>query len=248
MTDTVETTETVYFTYSEDGYYTGNTAAAEQPENSTTTAPEFDPAKWAKWSGKKWAYETKPTSAADLEGVTVPAALAEINGSGYTSHDAEIYALMNRYLDADHVLTTADDVIKFETVPLDTLKTRKLSELSVESEKYQAWNCKDMYITSSLGFAVNSDQCSQNNMQQLINLLPDDVTTTSFKIYDNTFKALTRVDLNTLLQESVQAGLQMYATKFALQAKIAAATSKEELDAIEIKFEMVDFTADKTDE
>lgn len=235
-------TTTVYHLYDTDGYYIGNIAATEQPENSTTTAPEFDPAKWAKWSGKRWTYETKPTSAIDLENITVPAALVEINGTGYTSHDTEVYALMNRYLDADHVLTTADDVIKFETVPLDTLKSRKLSELATESEKYQAWNCKDMYITSSLGFAVNADQCSQNNMQVLIGMMSD-TDTAAFKIYDNSFKQLTRANLETLLKESNANGLALYQQKWELQAAINAAESKDELDKIEIKFVMQDYSA-----
>lgn len=245
-------TEKVYFTYDDDGYFIETVASEKKPDNATLTAPEFDPNKWARFDGKTWQYEVKPDSAKDLEGVSVPDAFSLEIGQestvSYTRHDAELYALMQRYLDANHELTHADGKITFNTIQLDTLKNEKLEELAKLSEKYQAWNCKDMYITSSLGFQVNSDQCSQNNMQQLISLLPDDVTTTSFKIYDNTFKALTRVELKTLLAECIQAGLQLYQTKFALQAAIAKATTYEELDAIEIKFDMVDFTEDKTDE
>lgn len=240
----------IYSLYGADGYYIGNIEADEQPENSTELAPEFDPAYWSRFDGAKWVNELKPTSAEELVGVSVPAALADTNASAdaYTSHEAELFALMNRYLSDDYVLNKTEDTITFGETPLETYKERKLAELNELSAKYQAWNCKEMYITSSLGFQVNSDQCSQNNMQQLISLLPDDVTTTSFKIYDNSFKSLNRVELNTLLQECLQAGLQLYQVKFGFQAKIAAATTKAELDAIEIKFEMVDFTEDKTDE
>lgn len=64
----------------------------------------------------------------------------------------------------------------------------------------------------------------------------------AFKVYDNIFKALNKPQLNTLLSECAQAGLVLYQTKFALQAAINKATTKEELDAIEIKFEMADFS------
>ena len=132
-----------------------------------------------------------------------------------------------------------------EAIPEKTfeeLKAEKLQELSAEASKYQAWNCKEMYITSSLGFAVNSDQCSQNNISVLIGMLPDDTTTADFKVYDNTFKALNKPQLKTLLSECAKAGLALYKTKFALQAAIEKAATQKELDAIEIKFEMEDFS------
>ena len=85
-------------------------------------------------------------------------------------------------------------------------------------------------------------QCNQNNISVLIGMLPDETITTSFKVYDNTFKVLNRPQLKTLLSECAQAGLALYQTKFALQAAINKTATKEELDAIKIKFEKADFS------
>ena len=124
----------------------------------------------------------------------------------------------------------------------EELKQTKLLELSNMSAKYQSWNCDEMYITSSLGMKINADQCSQNNIAVLIELLPTDETTTSFKIYDNTFKVLNKSQLQTLLKECQQNGLALYQQKFAIQAEIAKATTKEELDAIVIDFVNADYS------
>ena len=107
---------------------------------------------------------------------------------------------------------------KLATNTFDELKTEKLSKLHSESSKFQSWNCSDMYIKSSLGVTANADQCSQNNIAVLIKMLPDDEKTISFKLFDNSFKDLNRVELQTLLSECQKNGLAMYQQKFALQS------------------------------
>ncbi len=89
---------------------------------------------------------------------------------------------------------------------------------------------------------MNADQCSQKNMEVLISLLPDDETTTTYKIYDNSFKELTKPQLKVMLSECAQNDVQLYQQKFAYQAKIKACTTIDELNAITIKFEMMDFS------
>ena len=154
------------------------------------------------------------------------------------------YANKNGYLIKE--LEAANDVRRFQICEIAKptfaeLQNAKYETLSSVSSKYQAWNYSDMYVTSSLGFKVNADQCSQNNISVLIGLL-DDESTTSFKLYDNTFKVLNKSQLQTLLKECQQNSLALYQQKFAIQAEIAKATTKEELDAIAFKFSMTDFT------
>src|SRR5574344_1988520 len=100
------------------------------------------------------------------------------------------YANKNGYLIKE--LEAVNDVRCFQICEIAKptfaeLQNAKYETLSSVSSKYQAWNCSDMYVTSSLGFKVNADQCSQNNISILINLL-EDTATTSFKVYDNSFK------------------------------------------------------------
>ena len=154
------------------------------------------------------------------------------------------YANKNGYLIKE--LEAVNDVRRFQICEIAKptfaeLQNAKYETLSSVSSKYQAWGCSDMYVTSSLGFKVNADQCSQNNISVLIGLL-DDKSTTSFKLYDNTFKVLNKSQLQTLLKECQQNGLALYQQKFAIQAEIAKATTKEELDAIVIDFVNADYS------
>lgn len=242
------------YRYDEHGHYMNAETVMEDPLSGGLLIPEdcveFAPdeeklqTSWAKLNAKKtaWTYTTKPTTAAECVGISV-------KHSDQCPWAYEVRDLFEKLCaeDSEHYHVVRDDELTqtVEAIPEKTfeeLKTSKLQALSSESSKYQAWNCKEMYITSSLGFAVNSDQCSQNNISVLIGMLPDDTTTTSFKVYDNTFKALNKPQLKTLLSECAQAGLALYQTKFGLQEAINKATTKEELDAIEIKFEMADFS------
>ena len=239
---------TIYFTYDADKYFSGTVEADAAPENSTTIEPEFKEGYWSKFTGKKWENEKIPETAEDIIGLSVPAPVVYPAEDPATQHQQILRSVIMRILSTteDAKAVVNDDTLTVVKVTdadrLAEAKTAKLQALSAESSKYQAWNCKEMYITSSLGFAVNSDQCSQNNISVLIGMLPDDTTTTSFKVYDNTFKALNKPQLKTLLSECAQAGLALYQTKFGLQEAINKATTKEELDAIEIKFEMADFS------
>ena len=222
------------------------TSAPLMPDDCVIFAPDENKLKtsWAVLNSDhtEWEYQTKPTTAKECIGISVkhedqcPWAY-EVRDlfEKLCAEDSEHYHVVR-----DEELTQTVEAIPEKT--FEELKTAKLQALSSESSKYQAWNCKEMYITSSLGFAVNSDQCSQNNISVLIGMLPDDTTTTNFKVYDNTFKALNKPQLKILLAECEKAGLALYQTKFALQAAINKATTKEELDAIEIKFEMADFS------
>lgn len=125
---------------------------------------------------------------------------------------------------------------------LDDQKAAKAEQVNSAFADLQAYNCSKCFVTSSLGFTVNADACSANNIQSLIDMLPDDTTTTTFKIYDNTFKSLAKPALKTLLLECKQNGLALYQQKFALLSEIQSAVSKKDLDAIGIAFSMADYS------
>lgn len=129
-----------------------------------------------------------------------------------------------------------DDTEKFENA-----KTAKLAELSTYAGQFDQYKCDEMYVTSSIGgYKFNADIRSQTNMQGLIDVLADDATIL-YKDYDNEFRTMTKADLAVLKSECLQNGQYLYQQKWTLQTKINACTSKEELDAIEIKFEMLEF-------
>lgn len=126
---------------------------------------------------------------------------------------------------------------------LDELKSEKLSELTTITSKFdnQLVNT-DMIIKSSLGFSINADLRSQNNLRGLIAIGIEPV---NFVIADNSVKSLTLEQLNVLLSECAQNGQHLYLLKWQYREQIEQAKTVEELNAIEIKFTMHDFSKEE---
>ena len=124
---------------------------------------------------------------------------------------------------------------------LDELKSEKLESLSDYANQFDQYKCDKMYVISSVGgYKFNTDIRSQTNIQGLIDMMTDE--TTLYRDYDNEFRTLTKAELTTLKNECLLNGQHLYQQKWDLQSKINACKSVEELDAIEIKFEMLDFS------
>ena len=96
-----------------------------------------------------------------------------------------------------------------------------------------------MTFKSSLGFTVDGDARSRDNLSGLINIGQEPV---AFRDHDNGDHSLTLDNLRTLLKEAQMNGAMLYQQKWKLQAKIESAKSLKALKAIEIVFKMADFT------
>lgn len=96
-----------------------------------------------------------------------------------------------------------------------------------------------MTFKSSLGFVVDGDARSRDNLSGLINIGVEPV---AFRDHDNGDHSLTLDDLKTLLKEAQMNGAMLYQQKWAMQAKIESAKNLKSLKAIEIVFKMADFT------
>lgn len=152
--------------------------------------------------------------------------------------DAKIHQTTKEIVELDGKYVFADEHT-YEL--LEKAKADKLAELDTVADNYAQYKCPiDMYITSSTGFKVDADVCSQTNMQGLILMLEPEQTC-QYKDFNNEFQTVSREQLETMVGECKQNGLSLYNQKFKFEAQINACTSKEELDAIEIKFEMLEF-------
>ena len=122
---------------------------------------------------------------------------------------------------------------------INELKSEKLAELTAITSKFdnQLVNT-DMIIKSSLGFSINADLRSQNNLRGLIAVGVEPV---NFVTADNSMKSLSIEQLNVLLNECALNGQYLYFQKWEYKAQIENAQTKEELEAIELKFTMKDF-------
>ena len=96
-----------------------------------------------------------------------------------------------------------------------------------------------MTFKSSLGFVVDGDARSRDNLSGLINIGVEPV---AFRDHDNGDHQLSLDDLRTLLKEAQMNGAMLYQQKWQMQAKIESAKSLKSLKAIEIVFKMADFT------
>ena len=99
-----------------------------------------------------------------------------------------------------------------------------------------------MTFKSSLGFTVDGDARSRDNLSGLINIGAEPV---SFRDHDNGDHSLTLNDLRTLLKEAQMNGAMLYQQKWAMQKAIDGAKSLKALKAIDIKFTMADFSKEE---
>ena len=139
----------------------------------------------------------------------------------------------------DYEITDYEKITSKEKT-LEELKSEKLAELTSITSKYdnQLVNT-DMIIKSSLGFTINADLRSQNNLRGLITVGVEPV---NFVTADNSVQSLTLEQLNVLLKESIENGKKLYETKWKYRDMILNSSSTEELNAIEFKFTMSDFS------
>ena len=136
---------------------------------------------------------------------------------------------------------TKEDYDKHFEKTFDELKVEKLSELTEITSKFdnQLVN-NEMVIKSSLGFSINADLRSQNNLRGLIAVGVEPV---NFVTADNSVQSLSIEQLNILLNETIKNGENLYKTKWELRNRILNSSSVEELNSIKFKFVMLDFSA-----
>jgi hypothetical protein len=123
---------------------------------------------------------------------------------------------------------------------LSELKSEKLAELTAITSKFdnQLVN-NDMIIKSSLGYVINADIRSQNNIRGLIDVGIEPV---DFVMADNSTVSLDTNQLKVLLNDCAINMQHIYMQKWDLKDKIEKATTEDELNSIEIKFTMKDFS------
>ena len=135
------------------------------------------------------------------------------------------------------------DLIRLLT-DVEASKTVLLSEVDKQTAKFEDNLNKDMYFTSSLGFKVNGDRRTKDNLQDLVTFF--DLQAVEGKIqyrdYDNHDQSLTKEQLQTLLTEHVVNGQSLYTKKWQLQSEIKAAQDFDSLSQIKIEFPMNDFS------
>lgn len=170
-------------------------------------------------------------------------------GTVKDAHTAESYGWLDNHYDESELtfvpsnkeLTSGVYYLKGYEKPestIEELKVKKLAEISAEAHKYSQYECDDMYLISSVGYKINADHKSQDNIRGLIGL----GATCRFKDYNNEYHPGTTIEqLQTMLTECYVNGAMLYQQKFAYEDMVANAKSREEL-YFDVVFDMADFS------
>ena len=140
---------------------------------------------------------------------------------------------------ADSKDNVAEDGISI-SLTLAEMKGFKAQQVENATEGFDSKR-KDpsMFFKSSLGFNVDGDARSRDNLDGLKAIGIEPVT---FRDHDNIDHSLTLANLELLIKEANMNGAMLYQQKWAMQAKIESAKSLKALKAVEIKFTMADFS------
>ena len=145
-----------------------------------------------------------------------------------------------------HLQTQLKEIdFKKDVLPDDLLQTIKSKRLLELTELGRAYDNElvntDMVINSSLGFKINADLRSQNNLRGLIDFMTD-TETTSYIDYENKAHDLSKSQLEILLKEVVLNGSNLYKQKWNYSKQIKNATnSDDDILLQEFKFTMLNF-------
>ena len=142
---------------------------------------------------------------------------------------------------ADSKDNVSEDGISI-SLTLAEMKGFKLMQVKNATEGFDSKR-KDpsMFFKSSLGFNVDGDARSRDNLSGLINIGVEPV---AFRDHDNVDHSLNLADIETLLREARKNVALLYQQKWQIQEAIRKCGTLDALKAIEIRFTMADFTYD----
>ena len=134
-------------------------------------------------------------------------------------------------------------IVEIPAPSIEELKTAKLTRLD---SAFLQWYETDAVVTSSLGFVADSDSRAMMDVNGLVTTLEaqpvETRATVAFMDANNEPHLLSLEQLKTVQVEIIQNGQSAYQQKWSMRTAIEQATTKEELEAIEIKFSAEDFS------
>ena len=142
---------------------------------------------------------------------------------------------------ADSKDNVSEDGISI-SLTLAEMKGFKLMQVKNATEGFDSKR-KDpsMFFKSSLGFNVDGDARSRENLDGLTFLGSEPV---AFRDHDNVDHSLNLADIETLLREARKNVALLYQQKWQIQEAIRKCETLDALKAIEIRFTMADFAHD----
>jgi hypothetical protein len=204
------------------------------PADSTFTAPlEPKDGNAVCWNGDAWEYKEDHRQKRDKGGMIV-----EDSGTPYWLK-GDTWESPARYMTELGKLPDGALLVKPEK-SLGVLREEKLSALNAAfaSVESGAW------VMSSLGFKADANTTANTNIEGLIKSMSAlGQETVIFCDYDNVYREVTLEGLQTLQLEVIQNGQSLYAQKWVFRNAINVAKDKDALDAVQVEFSMMNFSA-----
>lgn len=118
--------------------------------------------------------------------------------------------------------------------PIETLRAWKSTAIK---NAFLIWRENQATLISSLGFKADANERAMSDVSGLLVAYEDDQNALiTFRDADNEFHELTFAQLKILQKEIIANGNHAYSQKWAFDAQVESATTKDELDAIKVKF------------
>lgn len=241
----------------EDGYFCGFQMVMQMPDGELLLsddvvqldAPAEDPAtapSFYRLSEDKtsWIEEPKPKTVEDC------AAMGAVSHKSQTARCNELRQLYQKLAEGSetHRITRGPDLEWIvEKIPEKTVEEVREDKLRQLDSAFNSWYQDGATMKSSLGFDADSDSRAMQDVNGLVTAAESQATFATDRLIfmdaNNVGHPVTLEQLKTLQLEIIQSGNAAYQEKWKLRDAIAKAATKEELEAIEIAFHPVDFTA-----
>lgn len=122
-----------------------------------------------------------------------------------------------------------------------TLEDKKAGKLEILNNKFKEI-LETAYLLSSLGFYINAGERAKGDVDGIITQMEaENIETKMFMDYEDVIQVITLDEAKVLQLEIIKNGEFVYQQKWELRNRINNATTIEEVDQIQIAFNMYDF-------
>ena len=166
-----------------------------------------------------------------------------ISHESQSPRDVKYRELIDKFKDEDDtlILKRGEEDLSWymEKKPEKTFEEAKAEKLSELNSKFSQVE-KTAYIESSLGFTIDANETANRDLDGLITVMSDDETR-YFCDYNNEMHPVSKADCETMRKEVIANCQNLYTQKWLMRDQIEKATTKEELEKIQIEFTQTSF-------
>lgn len=114
-----------------------------------------------------------------------------------------------------------------------TLAQNKIKKIAQLKSDFSMLQTRGHITSSTISKDIDASYQALTNMQSLLTYMQtNNITSTQIRCYDNTFVTVTQTQLQSIVNELIKFGLQIYQKKWTIENSIVSATTLTDLNAI----------------